>query len=1138
MKRLLLSGLFIFSAVFTFGQTTYYWVGGTAAATGITTGANWNTSIDGLGSSRPSSTGATDILIFDGTNLGGTTPATGPATILANSSITCAQIKITNNAVINFSRPTSGTSTITVSGTTGDDFVVDAGSAFNVPITTSGSIRFAMGAVNTGRVSGTMSIVSGQQFRFDNTTGGASGAFVFTNGSSFTTNITSASSSYAFGSGTQSAEKWVVFEDGAHLYYEGGYSPMGGTANYSAIDFKPGSVWHHRANNGTGSFLNRKSFGNIIVENNATLTADGPVYRINNLTVTAGATFLNTLSGQTAIMGNLQADGTFSTPSGANNEVILAGNSTQTISGSGTINVANLLIADNANVVMNRNVIADQGVIVNGKLNFNNNQLTGAGAFTATGIAVPGSGTANTVAGSYVLRGVTGISSTARGQTLTGAGLAPNTILIAFSATSDSVFISQPATATATAVAISSSTAGATLETANANGFDPANGSAALSGNKVYDDSINYVINTATTVPFGISTGSTATSVHTGSVIVNAPVTVNSGVTINEFLTLNGKMTLRPGDTVRILSGAVIDGNPGTANYIATDYTSPGGLQSVLRYDNITGTVLLPIGTVNYYLPATVTPVNVSDVTAAVFEGITTTGTITGTPLTPTQRQTVVNAVWNLTRLSGTGNADLQLGWNTSLEGSSFTTLPSTDIGLIINNGSSWSLPNGTGDNTANTVLATITAFGSFGAGAIPPTQPFLFNPLPEKVYGNPDFNGGATSLNTTQPIIYSSSNPSVATIVNGDIHITGAGTADITASQASDGFYAAASVTRTLTVNKAALTITADNKLKFEGQVNPVLTATYDGFVLNETPAALLTPAVISTTAVTSSAPGSYPITVTGATSDNYTISFVSGVMTVQPKTNQTITFNAIPVKTYGNADFPVGATSTNTTIPLTYSSSNTSVAIIVGNTIRITGAGTAIITVSQAGNAGYFPAADVQRTLTVNKVNLTVRVMDTTRLQGQANPVFRVTYTGFVLGETETNLSTIPVISTTAETQSAPGYYTLTPGGGVSQNYNFIYVAGRLTIYPPGGNSGQYINAFMSGSATLTVRVFTTEPALGDIVLWDMSGKPLARKNLYMAPGFSNADLSVALLPSGMYVVTVKGDGVNLRKTIVIIK
>lgn len=1138
MKRLLLSGLFIFSAMYAIGQTTYYWVGGTAAATGITTGTNWNTSIDGLGSSRPSSTGATDILVFDGTNLGGTTPATGPANILANSSITCAQVRVTNNAVINFLRPTSGTSTITVSGTTGDDFVVDAGSAFNVPNTTSGSIRFAMAAANSGRVSGTMSIVTGQQFRFDNTTGGATGAFVFTSGSSFTTNITSASSSYAFGSGTQSAEKWVVFEDGAHLYYDGGYSPMGGTANYSAIDFKPGSVWHHRANNGTGSFLNRKSFGNIIVENNATLTADGPVYRINNLTVTDGAAFLNYLSGQTAIMGNLQVDGTFSTPTGANNELILAGNTQQTISGTGTINVANLLIADNANVLMNRNIIADQGVVVNGKLNFTTNQLTGAATFTASGIAVPETGTANTVTGSYVLRGVTGISSAARGQTLSGPGLAPNTILIAFSATSDSVFISQPATATATVVAISSSTSGATLETANANGFDPVSGSAALGGNKVYNDSINYIINAATTVPFGISTGSTATSVHTGSVVVNAPVTVNSGVTINEFLTLNGKMTLRAGDTVRILTGALINGTPGATNYIATEYTLPGGLQSLLRYDNVTGTVLLPIGTVNYYLPATVTPVNASALTAAVFEGITSTGTITGTALTPAQRQTVVNAVWNINRLSGAGNADLQLGWDVALEGSSFTTLPSTDIGLIINNGSSWSLPNGTGDNSVNTVLATISAFGSFGAGAIPPTQPFLFNPLPEKVYGNPDFNGGATSLNTTQPIIYSSSNPAVATIVNGDIHITGAGTTDITASQASDGFYAAASVTRILTVNKAALTITADNKLKFEGQANPVLTATYSGFVLNETPTVLLTPVVLTTTAVTASAPGTYPITVSGATSDNYTITFVEGVMTVQPKTNQAITFNTIPVKTYGNADFPIGATSTNNTIPLTYSSNNTSVAIIVGNTIRITGAGTAVITVSQAGNEGYFPATDVQRTLTVNKVNLTVRVMDTTKIQGQANPVFRVTYTGFVLGETAANLATAPAIATTAETVSAPGYYTLTPGGAVSQNYNFIYVAGRLTIYPPGGNTGQYINAFMSGSATLTVRVFTTEPALGDIVLWDMSGKPLARKNLYMAPGFSNGDLSVALLPSGMYVVTVKGQGVELRKSIVIIK
>ena len=61
--------------------------------------------LDGTGSSRPSSTGASDILVFDGTNLGGTTPATGPATILASAGISFAQMIFTNNVNVNMVRP-------------------------------------------------------------------------------------------------------------------------------------------------------------------------------------------------------------------------------------------------------------------------------------------------------------------------------------------------------------------------------------------------------------------------------------------------------------------------------------------------------------------------------------------------------------------------------------------------------------------------------------------------------------------------------------------------------------------------------------------------------------------------------------------------------------------------------------------------------------------------------------------------------------------------------------------------------------------------------------------------------------------------------------------------------------------------
>ena len=231
--------------------------------------------------------------------------------------------------------------------------------------------------------------------------------------------------------------------------------------------------------------------------------------------------------------------------------------------------------------------------------------------------------------------------------------------------------------------------------------------------------------------------------------------------------------------------------------------------------------------------------------------------------------------------------------------------------------------------------------------------------------------------------------------------------------------------------------------------------------------------------------------------------------------------------------------ATSTNNTIPITYASSNPAVATVNSSSvIHIIGGGTTTITASQAGNAGYFQATDVARTLTVNKVNLTVRVRDTSKVQGQPNPPFTITYTGFVLGETASNLATSPQISTTATTNSAAGNYPLTLQGGVSNNYNFIYVDGRLTIYPTTGTDKQFLHAFTPNKDILTVRVFSITPALGDIVLYDLSGRPLIKRNLFMPPGFINADLFISKLPTGIYIVTVRGEGVDLKKTIAIIK
>lgn len=64
-------------------------------------------------------------------------------------------------------------------------------------------------------------------------------------------------------------------------------------------------------------------------------------------------------------------------------------------------------------------------------------------------------------------------------------------------------------------------------------------------------------------------------------------------------------------------------------------------------------------------------------------------------------------------------------------------------------------------------------------------------------------------------------------------------------------------SLTRTIDVEKAPLTITAADKTQTYGDPTPQLAATYSGFVNGETAANLDTPATLGTTATSQSRPG-----------------------------------------------------------------------------------------------------------------------------------------------------------------------------------------------------------------------------------------------------------------------------------------
>jgi hypothetical protein len=93
--------------------------------------------------------------------------------------------------------------------------------------------------------------------------------------------------------------------------------------------------------------------------------------------------------------------------------------------------------------------------------------------------------------------------------------------------------------------------------------------------------------------------------------------------------------------------------------------------------------------------------------------------------------------------------------------------------------------------------------------------------------------------------------------------------------------------------------------------------------------------------------------------------------------KTQQTISFAALPAALFGDADLTLAATASSGQ-PITYTSSDTTVATVTNGVLRIRKAGTTTITAQQVGNATYAAAPAVSQTLTVAPLLLQVQYKD----------------------------------------------------------------------------------------------------------------------------------------------------------------
>jgi hypothetical protein len=84
----------------------------------------------------------------------------------------------------------------------------------------------------------------------------------------------------------------------------------------------------------------------------------------------------------------------------------------------------------------------------------------------------------------------------------------------------------------------------------------------------------------------------------------------------------------------------------------------------------------------------------------------------------------------------------------------------------------------------------------------------------------------------------------------------------------------------------------------------------------------------------------------------------------------------------------------------------------------------------------------------LTVNPAPLIITADPQWKITGEANPVFTVSYQGFVLGQDASVLGGLLTFSTPATMSSLPGAYAVTPGGLTSGNYAITFVSGTLTV------------------------------------------------------------------------------------------
>jgi hypothetical protein len=344
--------------------------------------------------------------------------------------------------------------------------------------------------------------------------------------------------------------------------------------------------------------------------------------------------------------------------------------------------------------------------------------------------------------------------------------------------------------------------------------------------------------------------------------------------------------------------------------------------------------------------------------------------------------------------------------------------------------------------NTSTTTTANITK-----RGLIVTADPKSISYGTSVPAGTISYSGFITGENAT----FLGTQPTVSSALSG-IQNAGTYAGNYTASGGVDGNYSFSYVAGDLTVLGKILNVTADTIAVEYGTAVPTGTLTYSGFITGQDASFLTVQPTVGSALSGQQAVGTYAgnYTPSGGVSGNYLFNYISGNLVVTRKNlnvsadNKSVNYGvAVPTGTLTYSGFIAGEDASFLSAQPTVSSGLSG----IQNAGTYTGNYTASGGVSNNYNFIYTPG-----TLTITPTGLNVTVGNRTVTYGVAVPVSTITYTGFVLGEDETFLTTAPTVSSAQTGIVGAGTYAgnYTASGGVSGNYSFNYVAGDLTVTP----------------------------------------------------------------------------------------